>query len=96
VESSGHAEKVRVVQSANDSVRLRLCCNDENVDPTAPMLHVESRRPIIQLAHELHELIRRMNGMSIHVQNDIAALQTHIRCPRSDSDLHHHHSVFSR
>src|SRR5207247_2768184 len=51
---------------------------------------------VIQLTQELQKLVRGMNGVSVHVQNDVAALQTDIRCRRSDLDIRHDHSALSR
>src|SRR5262249_7404601 len=51
---------------------------------------------VIQLTHELHNLACRMNGVSVYVQNDVAALQTGIRFLFSDLDFRHDYSVFSR
>src|SRR5215471_4192243 len=50
----------------------------------------------IQLTHELEKLMCCMNGVPVYVQNKVAALQTGVRCGRSDLDLRHYHSILSR
>src|SRR5262249_24367460 len=80
-------------------VPTQLCArlwNDENIDLTVPVPDVEIRIAVGQLTHELQELIRCMDGMSVHVQNDVAAPQTGIGCRRSALDLRDHHSNLSR
>src|SRR6476619_4686914 len=63
---------------------------------TVCMHDVESRITVTQLTHEPEKHGRRMNRVPVHVQNDVAPLQTDIRCGRSDPGVHYDHSVFSR
>src|SRR5262245_8014551 len=60
------------------------------------MQDIEGRMTVIQLTHEVQELVRTMNGVSIHVQNDVAACQAGVRCRRSNLYVRHDHSVLSR